>query len=139
MGNKNSGPRPQPTALKLLRGARKSRLNPAEPQPPPGPVDMPAGLSAGARQVWQTLAPVCLVMRTLSPADVTVFARLCELEAAWNALIAKKHTRHFRVSEMLALARELRPYSAQFGLEPTSRARLRVAQAPTVSKWADAL
>src|SRR4029450_11532297 len=61
MGNRNSGPRPAPTALKLLRGSRKDRLNPRETTPPPpeGPAP-PAGPAApgrGGRDPGDTLPP----------------------------------------------------------------------------------
>jgi len=42
MGNANSGRRPKPHALKVLRGiTRKDRLNPNQPQPPSGEVVKP--------------------------------------------------------------------------------------------------
>ncbi len=100
---------------------------------------MPDGLSPGARRVWTVIAPVCIGMGTLTPADVMVFARLCELEATWNAIVATKGTKRFDPHQELQTARELRPYAALFGLEPTSRARIHVATAAPVSKWADAL
>jgi len=72
MGNHNSGRRPTPTALKILRGNPGKRpLNQDEPQPPKGPVVKPE-LSAGADRVWDALAPVCEAMGTLTAADVRV-------------------------------------------------------------------
>jgi hypothetical protein len=145
MGNANSGRRPQPTALTLLRGnPSKKRLNRQEPRPPEGEVQKPKGLTRGAGEVWDELAPICLSMGTLTVADVRPFVMLCELEASvmrarrWKANPEK-------LADGLKLEKDLapiiRPYYALFGLEPVSRARIQVPktdEAP-VSKWAGVL
>jgi P27 family predicted phage terminase small subunit len=161
MGNQNSGPKPQPTAIKLLRGVtRADRLNPLEPKPPTGPVTKPTELSGRAAEVWDELAPVCIEMGTLTPADVLPFVRLCELQATAQEASRQKDAPGFamftvsedyngadkvgihaaiRVERETAIA--LRPYYEYFGLTPGSRARLTVpkkAEEP-VSKWAGAL
>jgi phage terminase small subunit len=140
MGNHNSGRRPQPTALRALRGnPSKTRVNEHEPRPPVGPALMPPGLSVGAVTVWQELGPLCDQMGTLTRADVAAFATLCELEATRRlASLAKDGA-----EPMAAIALErrtaivLRSYYALFGLEPVSRARIQVVKVETpVSKWA---
>src|SRR5690242_17788325 len=91
MGNHNSGRRPQPTKLTILRGnPSRKRLNENEPCPPAGEVHKPAELSAAAGKVWEELAPMCLAMGTLTPADVRAFATLCELQATFTAAAALK-------------------------------------------------
>ena len=159
MGNRNSGPRPAPTALRVLRGVtRQDRLNPSEPCPPVGEVTKPTGLSAGGSAVWDELAPICLAMKTLTVADVRPFASLCELQSTLQETSAAKDGRElFRlkvqdsgdpespleivVDAALKLEREtataLRPYYELFGLTPVSRARIVVPKpdAPA-SKWA---
>lgn len=162
MGNANSGPRPSPTALRVLRGVtRKDRLNAAEPQPPPGEVRKPHGLSRDADVVWDELAPVCLVMGTLTTADIRPFATLCELQATMQHASSQKDAEGFapftlsqdfngadvvKVHAAVKLEREtataLRPYYALFGLEPVSRARISVPKAKPdepISKWAGVL
>ena len=85
MGNQNSGRRPQPTALKVLRGnPGKRKPNVGEPKPPAGEVTQPAELSTGAAGVWAELAPICLAMKTLTPADVRPFRAMCELVATFE-------------------------------------------------------
>lgn len=147
MGYENSGRRPQPTALKVLRGnPSKTRLNANEPVPPSGEVVKPTGLSAGAEVVWERLSPICLAMRTLTPADVTVFASLCEAQAVLERASAMLATPG-QVDAATKLQREflpiVRPYYALFGLEPVSRARISVPKPkdaePQESKWAGAL
>jgi len=164
MGYENSGRRPQPTALKMLRGnPSKTRLNQDEPQPPRGETVKPVGLSPGASAVWDELAPICLAMRTLTPADVRPFGSMCELQSTMQETSARKSGRElFRleaqdrndkdspveivIDAVLKLEREtataLRPYYELFGLTPQARARMAVPkvkdEAPE-SKWAGVL
>jgi phage terminase small subunit len=156
MGNANSGPKRKPTALKILQGtARRDRLNPNEPKPPAGVVVKPS-LSARAAEVWDRLAPVCLAMGTLTPADTQPFGKLCELEvtAVWAS--SQKDAPGFapfvvsqdfngadivKIHAAIKLEREtataLRPYYEYFGMTPSSRARISVPKVEEpVSKWA---
>lgn len=161
MGYENSGRRPQPTALKVLRGnPGKEKLNENEPQPPAGEVTKPANLSERGGVVWDRLAPVCIAMGTLTTADLDTFATLCELQADMDMARAAKNAPEFApftVSEdyngapkigvhgAIKLEKELspviRPYYALFGLEPVSRARIQVGKQaePPASKWAGVL
>lgn len=142
MGNQNSGPRPRPTALKLLAGVtRKDRINQAEPVPPAGQVEMPVELSPLAQVVWAELAPVCLHMGTLTPADVQAFWTLCDLQATFRENSLRRGSEAFDVRLERETANVLRPFYEYFGLTPSSRARIAVKKPkdePT-SKWAGAL
>jgi phage terminase small subunit len=151
MGNRNSGPRPSPTALKLLKGTRRDRVNPREPTPPAGEIVTPPTLSPQAHQIWERLAPVCLAMGTLTVADLGAFAALCELQATLELACAQKKLAKFRpifkgrIHPILRLEREtataLRPYFEKFGLDPIGRARITLPAAPEAppSKWAGVL
>lgn len=158
MGNANSGRRPQPTALTVLRGnPSKKRLNEKEPIPPSGEVKRPVGLSAAAEAVWDELAPICLAMGTLTTADVRTFATLCELQSTMQIASAQKDGKNLLslvkegdepeltvlIDAVLRLERDtansLRSYYAMFGLEPSSRARLSVNREEKTSKWAGVL
>lgn len=143
MGYENSGRRPQPTALTVLRGnPSKKKLNKNEPVPPSGAVVKPADLSAAAVKVWDELAPICLAMGTLTPADVRAFATLCELQATFTAAAGLKGGPAFDARLERDTATALRPWVALFGLEPVSRARIQVPKKKPdepVSKWAGAL
>lgn len=163
MGNQNSGRRPAPTKLTVLRGnPSHKKLNENEPTPPAGDPVKPTGLSPGASAVWDELAPICIAMGTLTVADVRVFASMCELQSTMQETSAAKDGRALfaleredrddeqspmviQIDAILKLERDtataLRPYYALFGLEPVSRARISVpkkAEAPT-SKWAGVL
>jgi phage terminase small subunit len=160
MGYENSGRRPQPTALKMLRGnPGKRKPSQFEPIPPEGEVMKPASLSTGASAIWDELAPVCLAMRTLTPADVIPFTTLCELQATMRQTSASKDGRKLYelrpedsnnpespmeiiIDAVLRLERDtataLKSYYEYFGMTPSSRARIQVpkkAEAPA-SKWA---
>lgn len=143
MGYENSGRRPQPTALTVLRGnPSRKKLNENEPVPPAGEITKPGGLSPGAGLVWDELAPICLHMGTLTPADLRPFTTLCELQATFTAAMVSKGGPAFDVKLERETANALRPYYALFGLEPVSRARISVPKpkpAEPVSKWAGAL
>jgi len=156
MGNQNSGRRPQPTALKVLRGnPGRAPLNRREPVPPAGAVRVPGTISAGGRRVWKRLAPIAVAMGTLTRADVEAFKTLCELQATLDQAAAAKDdpgfvlfvvgedgdgapvvTVHPAVTLELRIAPIVRPYYEKFGLEPVGRARVQVGPAAPVSKWA---
>ena len=164
MGYENSGRRPQPTALRMLRGnPGKKKANKNEPRPPAGEVQKPRGLSRAATAVWEELAPICIAMGTLTVADVRPFATLCELQATLQRASAQKDEERYApfttkvedssdehspvvvvVDAVLKLERDtanaLRPYYALFGLEPISRARIQVPKPEKpASKWAGVL
>ncbi len=166
MGNQNSGRRPQPTALTVLRGnPSRKKLNENEPRPPAGDIAKPGRLSPGAVVAWEELAPVCLAMGTLTTADVSAFATLCELRATLDLTMVEKGregfsafllttmvdsagNEHQNIKEHPSIRLErntaaaLRPYYEKFGLEPVARARISVSKVKAeepVSKWAGAL
>lgn len=152
MGNKNSGPRPQPKALKLLRGNPSRRPLPAEPVALPGEPDKPEGLSAAARRVWEDLAPVLLHMGTLTKGDARTFATMCELQATLVEASRQKDApgfqlfapngsnvikAHAAVKLELEMAVAIRQYYMLFGMDPSSRSRLSVPKKDEpASKWA---
>ncbi|HSQ49717.1 MAG TPA: P27 family phage terminase small subunit [Nitrospiraceae bacterium] len=144
MGNHNSGRRPLPTSLKVLRGnPGKRHLNELEPKPVAGPVEKPGYLSVGAAEVWGEIAQGCLAMGTLTPVDVPAFARLCELE--FTARIFSRHKddagwKNQREERDCAIV--LKSYYDFFGMTPSGRSRIKVPkQAPDepASKWSGAL
>jgi len=159
-GNANSGRRPQPTTLTVLRGnPSKKKLNEHEPVPPAGAVEKPVGLSAGAGAVWDELAPICVAMGTLTVADVRAFATLCEMQATFQRAASQKEAGAFDLARededvpnrlvvvidaVLRLERDtaagLRPFYELFGLTPVARARISVPKQPEkASKWAGVL
>ena len=141
MGYENCGRRKDPAKLKLLRGnPSKSRVIP-DLEPPTGDVVKPGWLSPGAGVVWDEYAPLCLQMRTLTPADVLAFGGMCELQATFRTNTACKGSKAFDVRLERETANAMRPYFEYFGLTMFSRARLaqpKAAEAPA-AKWAGQL
>lgn len=152
MGNRNSGRRPKPTALKVLQGNPGQRkLNEREPKPPMGPPRIPK-MSAAARDIWDEVAPMAIAMGTLTSIDGKAFAAYCELQATLDRACAEKDVEgftpflmtlvsdangneYYKASEHPAIKLErntagaLRPYFEKFGLEPVGRARISVPKA----------
>lgn len=133
MGNHNSGRRAKPTALKLLEGVRKDRVNLNEPTPPVGAIAKPE-LSEYASPVWDELAPLAIAMGTLTPADVAAFRTLCELSATLRLESARKGQKKFSAMAEGKTATALRPFYEMFGLNPTGRARIRLPNADAKPK-----
>jgi phage terminase small subunit len=127
MGNFNSGRR-KATALKILQGNPGKNRLPVDLRPPVGEVVKPATLSPSASVVWEEMAPICLYMGTLTPADVKAFALLCEMQSDCQAVIKLKGTKAYKPFRLLQFARDLRPYYALFGLDPASRSRIHLRQ-----------
>jgi P27 family predicted phage terminase small subunit len=73
------GPAPAPTALKLIRGDRESRINREEPLPAELEAEAPDWLPGPAREVWDRLAPDLIAKGVLTPWDVDAFADLCNV------------------------------------------------------------
>jgi len=84
MGNKNSGPRSTPTALKVLRGVtRKDRLNPNEPKLPPAPDAFdtpPVELDGDADAIaeWTRIVPMLRRVGLVSEAERSALIALCQ-------------------------------------------------------------
>jgi P27 family predicted phage terminase small subunit len=154
VGNWNSGRRPTPPALQVLRGNPGKRRLPATAAPgPAGEVAAPVTLSRAARAVWDRVAPVARAIGTLTAADVEPFKLLCELQASLDLAARAKDAAEFEgfpVGEdgeggaavhpalllEVKLAPVIRAYYEKFGLEPVGRARVAAAPAAPVSKWA---
>ena len=72
------GPKPKPTALKLLEGnPGHQKLPKNEPKPRPLLPDAPDFLNKEARSVWDSLLPELDYMGTLTAVDASAFAGYC--------------------------------------------------------------
>lgn len=84
MGNWNSGRRPQPTALKVLRGnPGKRRLSPDEPKPPEADASFdtpPPELlnDPGASNEWRRVAPLLRACGLVTEAERSSLVALCQ-------------------------------------------------------------
>jgi P27 family predicted phage terminase small subunit len=145
-----------PTALHLLRGnPGKRKLNQDEPQPAALPdLDPPAWLDVTAQVEWRRLAPMLSRLGVLTETDSDALAAYCEAWVTWKEATAK--VRQFGmvvkrskagvdvpvISPYVKVAHhamaQMRAFLVEFGMTPSSRARIRAAKpAETpVSKWA---
>ena len=148
-----SGPAPLPTALKILRGTmRADRVNPAEPRPlPVSSLAAPAWLTDDGRKVFRRLARQLAALRLLSETDLPLLGLLSD---QWSIYFSAREFLKEQKSDVYTLrdadgnVRAIQQYpqvairnkaalaiarlSAEFGLSPSSRARV------SVSKGADA-
>jgi P27 family predicted phage terminase small subunit len=157
-GNKNSGRRPQPTALKLLRGNPGKRpLNQNEPQPEPvgESFDVPPAALDGdavAAAEWARLAPMLRRAGMVTEAERTSLVALCQqwsryLKAQGNVMqvgmvVMGKNGQPF-VNPYLGVADKALTHCcklwSELGLTPSSRSRISALpkmQDQAVSKWA---
>src|SRR3990167_2413982 len=136
------GRRPKPSALKLVRGARREdRVNDEEAIPPAGEIVRPGWLKKHAAAAWDEMSPAAIAMGVLTPADVQAFAAMCtaygELQQLY-AFLQRKGRSYKAVTEhgfimrtrpevaMLAEARKtFKSYAVEFGLTASSRARVK--------------
>lgn len=148
------GPKPQPSALKLLRGLPgKRKLAADEPQPTPvTAIPPPDWLDPEAQAEWTRLAPMLARVGILTETDTAALTAYCDAWATWKdatqkirkfgMVIKGKHDIPM-VSPYVKIAHNallhMRALLTEFGMTPSSRARVHVptpADRAAVSKWA---
>lgn len=142
------GPAGKPTALRVLHGDRKDRINTDEPQPDAGEIAPPDWLGERALEVWDAYAPDLEAKRVLTPWDVEAFAAWCDAVArrrdaaehvdvegavveldVFNKNGELTGTRRAKNPWLLALDAadaQVQRYGARFGLTPSDRAGLKI-------------
>lgn len=149
------GRKPQPTALKLLRGNPGKRpLNPAEPKHAPLPTDVPPELTDPiARGEWTRIAAILISHGQVTTVDRAVLAGYCMKYAQWVALEAEAARHPFLVrapsgypipNPALGMANRafglMLQAATELGITPSSRSRVTAQLEPWVaapqSKWA---
>ena len=133
------GFQPQPTALKLLHGARPARINHNEPQPPDEPVARPDWLSPLAEAEWDRVAGRLERMGVLTVADETMLAFYCETVARAKRLselavrsppVVKGRDERVVKNPVFAQVRDAidqaHKLAREFGLTPSARSGIKV-------------
>lgn len=143
------GPKPKPTALRMIEGHPNPRGdNPDEPQPIGTPI-CPDYLSKDAATMWQS------IMSSMPPgmitiADAPLLEAYCEAYAAHKAacealnrdadLLGQKLTVNDRPSPYLKIrsdaARTMISIATRLGLSPADRSGLKLGGTKSSSKWA---
>lgn len=132
------GPAPRPTALRVLHGDRRDRINDAEPQPAEGEVTAPEELSDDACAVWDQLALDLIRVGVLTAWDVPAFVMVCEALARYRqatklvngSALLVQGPNGFVKNPALLVQREAEVTFAQlgarFGLTASDRSQLKV-------------
>jgi P27 family predicted phage terminase small subunit len=143
------GRKPKPTFLKLVQGnPGKRALNRDEPAAPPAIPKPPASLSRAAKREWKRSAQLLKDSGLLSHLDRNTFALYCQTWAQWieaqeqiaqHGMLVRAPSGYPMQSPYIGiangLAKKLIQMSAEFGLTPSSRSRIRL----TDDKPVDAL
>ena len=136
------GQPPDPTKLRILAGSLWAGRS-SEPLPPAGLPECPAYLDEIAKAKWAELCQVLGETGLLTKADRDVMAMYCAAFSQWREaadMVKKsglivKGTGGVCANPCVAIAanakREMRELSTLLGLDPASRARLRVSTGPT--------
>lgn len=156
MGNKNSGPRPRPSAIQRLHGVtRRDRLNPHEPTPPPAPesFDVPPVEIVDdeiAAAEWSRVVPLLRKLGVVTEAERSALIALCQQWARYITAHQQIQTDGMivetengpRVSPLITIADKALAHCqrlwVELGLTPSGRTRLKVAQPtddPAKDKW----
>jgi P27 family predicted phage terminase small subunit len=137
-----TGPAPKPTALRVLHGDRRSRINDAEPLPRDLPPERPAWLSPLAAEEWERIALDLAAMGTAKAVDGTALAAYCEAVSRLRiatALVTQsgpllvdddgKVRKNPAVAQARDASYEVRMWAREFGFTPSARSPLRVEMA----------
>jgi P27 family predicted phage terminase small subunit len=133
------GPKPTPTALRILCGNPGRRpLNAREPKAAPATLTPPAWLKGVAVAEWQRIAPILHHLGILTEVDDIALAAYCQTYARWRDSDAKIDefgpvikgkggfpmiSPFFTVS-LRSLA-QMRAFLIEFGMTPSARSRVR--------------
>lgn len=142
------GPAGKPTALRVLHGDRKDRINTDEPQPGEGEVLAPDWLSEAAIEVWDQFAGDLEAKRVLTTWDTETFANWCDAVArrrdaarhveeegavvempVFNKngeLVGHRRGKNPWLLALDAADAQVQRYGARFGLTPSDRAQLKI-------------
>ena len=144
------GPRPKPTALRVLEGNKGKRPLPQnEPAPPRDMPSPPPYLNAYASEEWDRLAETLYAIGTLRAVDQATFAAYCLAFARWrqaeedlermaqmdqstHGAVLKTTSGNFIPNPLAGhvntLRRDMQRLAAEFGLSPSSRTQIEAAQ-----------
>ena len=126
------GPRPTPTALRILRGNPSQKALPKdEPEPPPAEPSMtacPNWVKGSGRTLWNKMAPRALGLGLLTVVDMPKFEAFCMAYGRWRQYErlaervgpADAVAKGYRKAADTASSRMAQLGSA-FGFDPSSR------------------
>ena len=126
------GNRPKPTKLRLIEGNRGHRPIPNSPQPSSMKKlpSAPRHLDKIAKREWHIRGKELFKLGLITIIDLPALEALCEWYSEWRqakTFTAKKEAAH-----------QMRMFMMEFGMTPSSRARVNVERIrDTKSEWDD--
>ena len=135
-----TGPPPQPTALRILRGNPAKRPLPKnEPQPKQGIPACPRHIHGEARREWRRISIDLASCGLLTQVDRAALAGYCQAWARWveaedvlrtAGVLIKTPNGMLAQSPILAIANramdQMRAFLCEFGMTPAARTRIQV-------------
>lgn len=135
------GPTPKPTRLRLIEGNPSKRpLNRNEPKPRPVRPPCPRWLNQEAKREWRRIVPELDALGLLTIVDRAALAGYCQAYARWRqaeeaiekyGMIGKTESGYVQQLPYVSIAQKslqiLKGFAQEFGLTPSSRSRMSVA------------
>jgi phage terminase small subunit len=119
------GPKPKPSALKLIAGNPGKRpMNAAEPAFEPAGTPAPDWLSDEAQAVWERVAPCLEVNGLLTKPDVDALATYCDVVGQYV------EARRRGESPPMTVVTQIRQLASEFGFTPAARSRVAAPKRP---------
>lgn len=132
------GRKPKPTAIKMLEGnPGKRKLNTSEPTPSKKAPTCPKWLDNEAKKEWRRLSKQLESLGVLTEIDMAAFAGYCQCYARWkeaeefiskHGAIVKTPSGYWQQIPQVSIAqqymKQMNKFCEQFGLTPSSRARI---------------
>lgn len=135
------GPKPTPTALKIVRGNPGKRALPKDEPKPEAGADAPDWLSPDAAAHWPLIARQLEDAQVLTVMDAPALALYCEAFARWkkandhvlqHGQVIKSPTGVLKQSPYVLIANKAHDQMAkllvEFGMTPSSRSRVSKAK-----------
>ena len=138
------GPRPEPTAIKQLKGNPGKRpLNTAEPQPDKTVPVCPAWMNKHAKAEWKRIVPELERLGLLTCIDGGALEGYCQAYGQWveaekslkkNGMTFTTPNGYVQQRPEVAIAQKyltlMKNYLSEFGLSPSSRSKLVTTPVP---------
>ncbi|MCF6304369.1 MAG: phage terminase small subunit P27 family [Rhodobacteraceae bacterium] len=136
------GRKPKPTALKLLTGNPGKRTLPNdEPQIPPHLPPVPEHLNKVAREEWARVSESLYNCGILTSLDRAALGAYCTSYSRWSEAEIKLEADGFTIETSLGTiiqsplvgiankaAADMVRYAAEFGMTPSARSRVKIAE-----------
>ncbi len=145
------GKKPVPTRLRVLKGARPSRLVVNEPKPESNNIKMPSWLSTEGKKQFKALSKELDDARIITNLDTHALALYCEAYSTWikatktlqkeGSVIDSKNGFPTQSPYVLVANKafdQMKVMLAEFGMTPSSRRRVSVVpKKDEHNPWAD--